>query len=53
MSSFGMKSKESNNNLGVVKITNINLEDESREASIYRSPFHMLYDEGDFIGEVR
>lgn len=36
----------------IVKITNKNMEDEANEQSLYRSPFHLLYNEGEYLGEV-
>ena len=38
--------------MSIVKITNKNLDDEANEESLYRSPFHLLYDEGEYLGEV-
>jgi hypothetical protein len=36
----------------VVKLNNVNQENFFREESLYRSAFHLAYDEGEFIGEA-
>lgn len=54
VSSFGSRgNKNFQNSNSVVKITNVNQDAErSLESSLYRSPFHIHYEEGEFIGEV-
>jgi hypothetical protein len=51
-SSRGFGSMSTKNLNSIVKITNKNQELEANEESLYRSPFHLLYDEGEYLGEV-